>query len=47
MIGGLEYVLKFVNGFFLVYLMIYASYLLLAVGVGAWQLYYENKNAAD
>ena len=43
MIGGLEYVLKFVNGFFLVYLMIYASYLLLAVGVGAWQLYYENK----
>lgn len=43
MIGVLEYVLKFVNWFFLIYLMIYATYLLLSVGVGAWELYYENK----
>lgn len=43
MIGVLEYILIFVNGFFLIYLMIYATYLLLAVAVGAWKLYYANK----
>lgn len=43
MLGALEYILKFVNGFFLFYLMIYATYLLLSVGVGAWDLYYANK----
>lgn len=43
MIGVLEYLLVFVNGFFLIYLMIYATYLLLSVGVGAWDLYYANK----
>ncbi len=43
MIAVLEYVLKFVNSFFLIYLMIYATYLLLSVAVGAWDLYYANR----
>lgn len=43
MLGALEYILKFVNWFFLFYLMIYATYLLLSVSVGAWDLYYANK----
>lgn len=43
MIGAVEYILKFVNWFFLCYLMIYATYLLLSVSVGAWDLYYANK----
>lgn len=43
MLGALEYLLQFVNWFFLVYLMIYATYLLLSVTVGAWDLYYDNK----
>lgn len=43
MLGILEHALKFVNWFFLFYLMIYATYLLLSVGVGAWELYYANK----
>ncbi len=43
MLGAIEYILKFVNWFFLFYLMIYATYLLLSVSVGAWDLYYANK----
>ncbi|HJA68196.1 MAG TPA: glycosyltransferase family 2 protein [Candidatus Mediterraneibacter cottocaccae] len=43
MLGAIEYILKFVNVFFLFYLMIYATYLLLSVSVGAWDLYYANK----
>ncbi len=43
MLGALEYILKFVNWFFLFYLMVYATYLLLSVSVGAWDLYYANK----
>lgn len=43
MLGILEHALKFVNWFFLFYLMIYATYLLLSVGVGAWDPYYANK----
>lgn len=43
MLGILEYVLKFINGFFLLYLMIYATYLLCSILVGAWKLYETNK----
>lgn len=43
MLGVLEYILIFVNWFFLFYLMIYATFLLLSVGVGAWDLYYANR----
>lgn len=43
MIGVLEHILIFVNWFFIFYLMIYATCLLLSVGVGAWDLYYANR----
>ena len=43
MLGILEHVLKFVNGFFLLYLMVYATYLLCSILVGAWKLYETNK----
>lgn len=43
MLAVLEYVLKFVNIFFLLYLMVYATYLLGSVVTGAWKLYYTNK----
>lgn len=43
MLAVLEYVLKFVNVFFLLYLMVYATYLLGSVLTGAWKLYYTNK----
>ena len=43
MLAVLEYILKFVNIFFLLYLMVYATYLLGSVVTGAWTLYYTNK----
>ena len=46
MLAVLEFGLKLINWFFLIYLMIYATYLLLSVGVGAWDLYYANKMRA-
>lgn len=39
----LIYILKYVNFFFLMYLLIYATYLFLSVVVGAWNLYKLNK----
>lgn len=36
-------VLNIINVFFLIYLLIYASYLFFSVVVGAWQLYHKEK----
>lgn len=43
MLGALENLLDYVNIFFLVYLMVYATYLLCSVVVGAWELYDANR----
>lgn len=43
MLGVLENLLDYVNIFFLVYLMVYATYLLCSVVVGAWELYDANR----
>ena len=43
MLRVLEYALGFIDLFFLLYLMIYATYLLCSIVVGAWKLYYSNK----
>ena len=43
MLGILENVLQYVNIFFLLYLMVYATYLLCSIVVGAWELYDANR----
>ena len=40
---GLELFFKISQIFFLVYLLIYASYLFLSVAIGAWRLYHLDK----
>ena len=34
-------ILNVINIFFLIYLLVYATYLFFSVVVGAWQLYYR------
>lgn len=43
MTAWIEVVLKWAGYFFLVYLLLYASYLFLSVAVGAWRLYSQDR----